>query len=277
MNANNRAERSRNANAPHFIASKENDFYKQLKSYQSAKYRKRDKVLIAEGEKTYVEAKANLNLLATVASEDYYAKHAVKLEEENKAVESDQPKLTVFADNLFKSISELKTSQGILGIFEQPSFEVELSALRRIVVLEGIQDPKNVGAIIRNAHCLGYEAVFLTGDCAAPFSPKVIRASMGSVFHLPFVLSSSSEQFIQQIIDLKDAGFTLVGADVSGSEDVPLADKFALIVGNEGSGLTLQAQKMCDYLFRIRISEGADSLNAAVASGIAMYVLARDE
>ncbi|MCL2402891.1 MAG: RNA methyltransferase [Coriobacteriia bacterium] len=247
------------------IRSRDNDFYKKLKSYGQSKYRKRDNCLIADGEKVYQEARSRLKLLYTIVSESYFETHL-----HPQIADEDGSKLTVFADNLFESLSECKTSQGILGVFEIPIFKLETATLNRVAVLEGIQDPKNVGAIIRNAHCLGYEAVFLGEGCATAFSPKVIRSSMGSVFHIPTLSADGSIEGIIQ--DLKAAGFSVVGTASSGSEEVRQFEKIALIIGSEGSGLSEQTTALCDHLFRIKISPSAESLNAAVASGIAMYV-----
>ena len=242
------------------IKSKDNDFFKRIKSYNSAggaKYRKRDNCLIVEGEKTYAEALKVLKLKSTIVSESY-------LTSTNESFQN----LTIFADSLFDSISELKTSQGILGIFELPNYDIDMTALSRVVVLENVQDPKNVGAIIRNAHCLGYEAVFLGEGCAQPFSPKVIRSSMGASFHLPVIAGST----LTQMQELKDSGFTLIGTAMSGEEAVPQFEEVALVIGNEGSGLSQEALELCDYSFKIKMSDQAESLNAAVASGIAMYL-----
>ena len=307
---------------PHFIKSKDNDFFKTIKSYHSAKYRKRDKVLIAEGAKLCHEALFTLQVRHIIVSKSYYDKHFSHRFENNavfaistesntlrehtatsrrtqhppchlerseaqsrdlkpsqlqvlpdKLEEFDQSKFTIFADSLFAQISELKTNQGILGIFEQPSFEVNLAELSKIVILEGIQDPTNVGAIIRNAHCLGYELVVLGEACAHPFSPKVIRSSMGSVFRLPTFSLDSSEHLLQKIQDLKGAGFSIVGTALSGDEQAPGLEKFALLIGSEGSGLSQQAIDVCDSVYTIKMDKSAESLNAAVASGIAMYLL----
>ncbi|MCL2437861.1 MAG: RNA methyltransferase [Coriobacteriia bacterium] len=247
--------------APRFITSRDNDFFKQIKSYQLAKYRKQDNCFLAEGEKVYYEACRKLKLRYTIVSESYFLAHPY-------VAGDDAAKASVFADNIFESVSDLKTNQGILGIFELPVFNLEISRLSRVALLEKVQDPKNVGAIIRNAHCLGYEAVFLDEDCAAPFSPKVIRSSTGSVFHVPVL----SGDILQHIQELKSAGFALVGTTLAGKEEVQTADKVALLVGNEGGGLSNQALALCDYLFRIKMNPEAESLNAAVASGIAMYL-----
>lgn len=93
---------------------------------------------------------------------------------------------------------------------------------------------------------------------------------MGSVFHIPTLSADGSIEGIIQ--DLKAAGFSVVGTASSGSEEVRQFEKIALIIGSEGSGLSEQTTALCDHLFRIKISPSAESLNAAVASGIAMYV-----
>jgi len=250
------------------IRSKDNDFYKKLKSYGQLKYRKRDNVVVVEGQKIYDDALPHLELHYTVVSESYFAKHQDRL-----FSQPEQSRLTVLADSLFASLSELKTDQGIMGIFQQPDYEVDASKLKRVVLLEDVQDPTNVGAIIRSAHCLGYEAVFLGAGCAQPFSPKVIRSSMGAVFHLPVVSLSDVDQLHQHTALLKEAGFSIVGTTLSGSSDVVPATKLALVIGSEGHGLTAQTLDLCDHAFTIEMSDRADSLNAAVASGIAMYLL----
>ncbi|MCL2751110.1 MAG: RNA methyltransferase, partial [Coriobacteriia bacterium] len=190
---------------------------------------------------------------------------------------NDAQKLTVLSDNLFLSVSELKTSQGILGVFELPASSVDVSKLSRAVILEGVQDPKNVGALIRSAHCLGYDAVFLDECCAHPFSPKVIRASMGSVFCIPVLSCETTEALQLQIQELKDKGFFVVGTDVAGTEEIVRKEKIALLIGNEGSGLSPQSLELCDYVFRIKMASSAESLNAAVAGGIAMYLFNCDD
>jgi len=248
------------------IRSKDNDFYKKLKSYGQSKYRKRDNVVVVEGQKIYDDALPHLEPIYTVASESYYDAHKDRLPQQLN-------KVTVLADSLFASLSELKTDQGIMGIFTQPDHQVDISNIRRVVLLEDVQDPANVGAIIRSAHCLGYEAVFLSASCAQPFSPKVIRSSMGSVFHMPVVSLSDLSKLHQQIASLKESGFAIVGTTLSGSSDVPVQKKLALVIGSEGRGLTQATLDLCDHAFTIEMSDRADSLNAAVASGIAMYVL----
>ncbi|MCL2525450.1 MAG: RNA methyltransferase [Coriobacteriia bacterium] len=251
----------------HLISSKDNDFFKTIKSYQTAKARRRDGILIAEGVKTYRDAHARLNLLHTVVSKSYAQAHP------DFAADLEAKTVTVFADNLFEAASELITSQGILGVFELPDATLDFDAIRRIVVLDGVQNPGNVGAILRNAHCLGFEAAVLSESCAQVYSPKVIRSSMGAAFALPTYTAISAEDFVTQLKNLKAADFRLLGLDMGGSEQLPKADKIALVVGSEGSGLSSHVRTICDDTFKIKMNDQAESLNAAVATGIAMYLL----
>ncbi|MCL2379592.1 MAG: RNA methyltransferase [Coriobacteriia bacterium] len=252
------------------ITSSGNDFFKQVKSYSVSKYRKRDDILLVEGQRIYDEALVRLTPVYTIVSESYLGKH-------DAAVLEGLPNLRVLTDSLFNSLSELKTSQGILGVFKVPTFDdVDVTSLNRLVVLEGVQDPKNVGAIIRSAHCLGYQAVFLGDGCASPFSPKVIRSSMGSSIYLP----TFADDTLAQLRQLKDSGFFLIGTDLSGSEDV-LQDmdalcKIAIVIGAEGRGLSSGVLELCDYRFKVSICESAESLNVSVASGIIMHIFNAD-
>jgi len=263
------------------ISSKQNDFFKKIKSYRLAKYRKQDNIVLVEGQKVYDEALSRLKPIFTVISESYLDKH----EDMHTIVPSNLPfekgqnlegqqgreqehRYLAMSDSLFATLSELKTDQGILGVFEIPKFQVDLMSLSRVVILEGVQDPTNVGAIIRNAHGLGYGAVFLGEECAHPFSPKAIRASMGSVFHIPVV----SCTLFEQIQRLKDEDFVIVATDLAGDSKAAPFKKCALLIGSEGKGLSVEALSMSDEIFTIEMRNNAESLNAAVASGIAMYL-----
>lgn len=249
-----------------FITSKENDFFKLVKSYTLSKNRKREGVVFVEGTKSFKEASECLRLRYALINEDF---DSDSLDEETLS------HLTRLSNHLFKALSDTKSSQGIIGIFELSEFELELSSQNKIVVLEGIQDPGNVGTIVRTALFLGYEAVLLDEACAACFSPKVIRSSMGAVFHIPCITAPLKEH----LGNLKEAGFCIIGGDLQGetlqrSEDLPSQQRIALLFGSEGQGLSDAALACCDHRYKIpAASPAAESLNVAVASGIMMFQL----
>jgi len=257
---------SKSSDYTHFITSKDNDFFKKVKSYVLAKNRIRDKVVLVEGKKSFEEALSALRLRHALLDEDFCL---------NSLTDLPSEKRTRLSNHLFGVLSETKSPQGIIGIFDMPDQELDMSLQNKVVVLEGVQDPGNVGTIIRTAFFLGYQAVLLDEACAAPFSPKAIRSSMGALFHIPCVTAPIE----QHLSNLKKAEFAIVGSDLCGDDLQSRADslsgqKFALLVGSEGQGLSKNALSYCDYRYRISAeNDEAESLNAAVASGIMMYQL----
>jgi TrmH family RNA methyltransferase len=257
----------------HFITSKDNEFFKKMKSYMLAKNRTRDKVILVEGKKNFQEAAQALNLRYTLINEGFCLDSLLS----DNSDDGDIPpeKYTRLSNHLFNALADTKSSQGIIGVFDMPDQQLDLTSLNRIILLEGVQDPGNVGTIIRSAFCLGYQAVLLDEACAAAFSPKVIRSSMGALFHLP----CATAPIEQHLNSLKDAGFSIIGSDLHGDDlpdklNLPTQEKFALLVGSEGQGLSETALDYCDYRYKIPMAnEAAESLNVAVASGIMMYQL----
>lgn len=171
--------------------------------------------------------------------------------------------------------SPLKNSPGpVFACVRRP---VPLPArLRRAIVLEQVQDPGNVGTVIRTADALGVDAVLLTGACADPWGPKVVRATMASAFRQP-VLAVPTEQLAAF---LRKQGLPLYGAALSArAQDVravPLGAA-AVAVGSEGSGLSDALLAMCDGQVIIPMAPGRDSLNAAVAASILMWEMVKDD
>ncbi len=145
------------------------------------------------------------------------------------------------------------------------------SSPMRIVVVAGVQDPGNLGAIIRTADAGGAAAVVCVGACADPFGWKALRGSMGSTLRLPVCVEPTTER---AIATLKRAGVHLVALDASAPTALPEArwpPRVALVVGREGGGLDDLMRERADALVRIPMRDGVESLNVAVATGIALY------
>lgn len=146
--------------------------------------------------------------------------------------------------------------------------------LRHVIVLEGVQDPGNVGTVIRTANALGMDAVVLTGACADLYSPKTVRAAMGALFRQP-VLTCTQDELVQL---LRANGLKLYGAALTDTAQdlrrVPLSPA-AVAIGSEGRGLSAQLLSQCDGQIIIPMQPGAESLNAAVAAAVVMWEIAR--
>jgi RNA methyltransferase, TrmH family len=168
-----------------------------------------------------------------------------------------------------RRLSTLTTPTGPVGVF--PFLDVSavelLSGTERVVLLHGVQDPGNVGAIIRSAHA--FEAgVALSTGCADLYNPKTVRATMGSIFHAPVSRELGSVDLLH---DARDAGFKTVAA-VPGSGEPPRvlpAGRLVIVVGAEGSGLPEEVVDASDI--RVTIPSRAASLNAAIAASILLY------
>lgn len=174
-------------------------------------------------------------------------------------------------EDLAEYISDTKSSQGLFAACAVRARVIPESA-ERVVILDGVQDPGNVGTIIRTAEALGFDGVIFTGACADVFSPKVLRSSMGSALRIPF------EEQAADTLRERLAGFSLYAAMLDekaarlGAEKFP--DRTAVVIGSEGGGVSPEIAALCDKTLYIPIS-GAESLNAAIAAGIIMWEISK--
>ena len=176
-----------------------------------------------------------------------------------------------------RTVSSMKTPQDRIAVVRIPK---DLSSDRlpeqpgeKILLMESIQDPGNVGTLIRTAAAFGYSGILMTDQCADPFSPKVVQASAGSVLS---VWIRRTFEYIGIIDSLQGQGYALVGMTLDGEDDLGESintEKSILALGSEASGLSRAVLQRSDYRVRIPIrSEGAESLNVAACGAICMYM-----
>ncbi len=187
------------------------------------------------------------------------------------------PEVPVYtADSeLLEKLTGYKLTRGVLCAMRRPALAdigTVCKDARRVAVLESIADPTNIGAIFRSAAALGIDAVLLNSTCCDPLYRRAVRVSMGTVFQIPWTRIENIEQL--KAMGFKTAAMALRDDSVS-IEDPCLAaeDKLAIIIGNEGRGLTDETIAACDYTVLIPMSHGVDSLNAAAASAVAFWQL----
>ena len=147
---------------------------------------------------------------------------------------------------------------------------------RRLIALDGVQDPGNVGTILRTADAAGLDGVILGPECADVFSPKVLRASMGSVFRMGLSFPPDLAACLGR---MRDRGYAVLSSQLDGDPfgargDV--GDAWVLVIGNEGSGVSPEVKAAATHHLALPMRGGAESLNAAVAAGIMMYDLVRN-
>ncbi|MGD0780690.1 MAG: RNA methyltransferase [Dehalococcoidales bacterium] len=177
----------------------------------------------------------------------------------------------------FRYISSVQTPQGIMAVVKTPtdiySPRLPKDTGRHILLLEDIQDPGNVGTLIRTAAALDYNGVILTESCADPLAPKCVQASAGTVLS---VWLRRTEQYLEIVQSLKRDGYTLVAADVRGTDEPSILagqKKLVLALGNEAAGLSKELSTIADHRVRIpTVKEKAESLNVAACGAILMYL-----
>lgn len=180
---------------------------------------------------------------------------------------------------LAKQLADTGTTQGVFCIVEMPqnSFGVDtLNPEGKYLALEDIQDPGNLGTILRTAEAMGIDGVLLSAGCTDIYSPKVVRASMGAVFRLPFCAGVDMPKAAQE---LKSKGMKVYAAVAEGGEDILSADLsggVVAVIGNEGNGLTRECIDSCSARLTVRMRGRAESLNAAAAATVIIWEITKN-
>jgi TrmH family RNA methyltransferase len=174
-------------------------------------------------------------------------------------------------------IDKAQTSQGILAVIATPQLRATLDTMKSdsILALDSISDPSNLGAILRSALAFGFGDILLSKDCAELYSPKVIRASAGAVFHLNALTDS---ELAEDLPRLKSWHCAIYGTDKVGTDIEKLqtaSSRLCLVVGNEARGISPTVTAWCDEVIRIPMSDRCESLSAPVAAGIVMYEVSK--
>ena len=247
------------------IESAKNPAAQRLRSLTTGKGRAQEGRLLVEGEKMIREA------LSCGLNPD----EALFDEKRGDLMEGLAPalaraRLLRCPGHVLSAVCDTVTPQGVCASFSMPAPMEHVPD--RLVALDGVQDPGNVGTIWRTADAAGFQGLLLGAGCADPFSPKVTRSAMGSAFRLPCLRCRLEEK----LAALKGEGWTLAAASLSGkdtSQFLGLTGKMCLIIGSEAHGVRRELLDLCDMNLKIPMRGGAESLNAAVAAGIMMYAL----
>lgn len=182
------------------------------------------------------------------------------------------------SDGVFAYLSDTQTPQGILCVVRQLSYSLEEVAdapCPHMLVLDRLQDPGNVGTILRTAEGAGVTGILLDGECADIYNPKTIRSTMGSIFRMPFYYIQDLEEGIRY---LKKRGICTYAAHLEGKRAYDEEDyrkPCAFLIGNEGNGLRPEIADLADTYIRIPMAGEVESLNAAIASAVLMFEAGR--
>ncbi len=256
------------------ISSMSNTQVKKLALLQKkAREREEQGIYVIEGIKMFEEAREAGLLCKAYASESFYQEKRKEQPEYFDGLECE-----VLTDSVFKEVSETKTPQGIMGLAKIVRHSPEKMLRDQnacLMLLEDIRDPGNLGTIIRTAEGAGISGIILSASSVDLYNPKVIRATMGSVYRVPIC---QAEDFYDMLQMVKNQGIEIYAAHLQGipyDTEGSFCRKCAFLIGNEANGLSDRASSYAGTLIRIPMGGRVESLNAAVAAAILMYEAAR--
>lgn len=243
------------------VTSRQNNIIKHVKKLASdRKYRRACGEFLCEGPKMLAEAKRWGFVPRTILSCN---------EAELHQWEGRAAKAVLVSPELLAYAADTETPQGMLFTCTLPEAAEGLPG-ERLLVLDGVQDPGNVGTILRTADAFGADALILLPGCADPWSPKTVRSTMGACFRLP-ILSYSLEE-LTEILEEKHIPLyaTALREDTQDIRDADLS-RAAVVIGSEGRGVSEQVLQACEMTLKIPMRDRCESLNAAMAAGIVLW------
>lgn len=255
------------------ITSKDNKKLKLLTAAATLKGRKKHGLYLVEGRRMTEEATSDAadRIKYVFVSESFPDVDSLPLR-------LDKAGFSVYSvpDGLFRAASDTVTPQGVSALLEIGDREPKITDdMSRVIILDGVSEPGNVGAMIRTAEAAGIDAVYMLRGCADIYNPKAVRSTMGSIFRVKFARGCG----LEIISDLKQRGFEIAATELSGSVDLfeyakgSRNKKIAAIIGSEARGVSKEALALSGVRLRIPMGGKVESLNAAVAAGVLMYAL----
>jgi TrmH family RNA methyltransferase len=248
------------------ISSVQNLLLKNVLKLREKKFRDQSGLFIVEGQKQIKEITEKWNIKQVFISEKC----------KNAVINFKNP--IIVSERLFNKISMTQSPQGIIAIVEKKQYDIEklLKYSGFFIILEDIQDPGNLGTIIRSADAFNAKAIFVSKGSADVYSDKTIRATMGAIFHLPVIDNVNIGNILAL---LKREKFTIFAASLKGKKylnNTKIPNKSVFLIGNEGTGLKNETEKLADELIKIYMHGNSQSLNVAIATSIIMYEMTRN-
>lgn len=262
------------------ITSKSNSTIVKIGKLNEKKYRKQEKKFLCDGIKLLEEAiNFDVKIAFLVLNNDTIFNE--KVTDLIKKIQLDGTQILCVSDAVFMKLTEEKAPQGVIAVCEFIEDKHEFSTSvknakleEKVMLFESVRDPGNIGTIIRTAAAFGIDKLILSSDCADIYSSKVIRSAMGAIFKVKINIV---EDFKTSISILKDCGYSILGAALDknslilGNNKLSLND--AIIIGNEGKGISKETLELCDNTLLIPMQDNTESLNAAMAATIIMWEL----
>lgn len=246
------------------IESKNNNLFKEIKKLKEKKHRIKSNKYLIEGLRFVEEAiKSKVSIDSIIFTESFKEKNPDLFLKIN-----DNIKLIQMNEALLKQLCSTENPQGIVGVINMQNKELKSGEL--VVLVDKVQDPGNMGTIIRTAHAAGAAGIVMTKGTVDIYNDKTLRSTMGSIFYIPIVEDDSLD-FVKS---LKKEGYKLVVSSLQGKNNFfeeNLKGKVMIAVGNEGNGVSDEVYDIADIKVKIPMPGEAESLNVAVATSIMIY------
>lgn len=257
------------------ITSKDNELIKNIRKLKEKKYRQQENKYIIEGIKLIEEAiQEEASIETIVVCEDCVENNSI---EQKLLYEIAKYNCIYVTEKVFNVITEVTKPQGILAVINKENqnnnidYEQEL-----ILILDGIQDPGNLGTILRTADSAGLKQLIISSQTADVYNPKVVRSTMGAIFRVKIIVSEDLEKTIKEI---KKHKYKVVATSLQTEQSIYDIDynKKAIIIGNEANGVSDNIMEICDIKAKIPMLGKTESLNASVATSIIVYEYVRQK
>lgn len=257
------------------ITSKENEFIKHVKKLKDKKYRDMTNQYMIEGIKLVSEAiQEKVTIKQIILCDDC---------EKNEEIPKDlmyeiaKYECIYVTEKIFKYLSEVQSPQGILAIIEKNNQNIEIDYTQDIIVaLDNVQDPGNLGTILRTVDSIGLTQILVSKGTADGYNPKVVRSTMGAIFRVKIIECENLKQTLKEI---KKHKFKVVVSSLQTKNTIYDIDynKKVIIIGNEANGVEKEIQEFADEKIKIPMLGKTESLNASVATGIILYEYVRQK
>ena len=254
------------------ITSTSNPRVRQIVLWQEkAKKRREDNVFLAEGIKMLREAPKDW-IKEVYLTEEVLQR--LRKEDGEVLAKIENTGYELLSDEVMKKVSDTQTPQGALVVLNRPSYTLEDivgNGEGTFVVLENLQDPGNLGTIIRTGEGAGIRGVIMSQDTVDIYNPKTIRATMGSVYRVPFIYVETLSNVMAK---MKEKGIHTSAAHLAGKryyDSFSFREPTAFLIGNEGNGISRETADMAEAYLKIPMEGSVESLNAAIAASLLMY------
>src|SRR6056297_387471 len=250
------------------ITSIKNDKVKYLRKLYQKKYRKERKQFILEGLRLIRGAyKSGADIASIYLTRDYYNER-----KSESFLINNEEKLIFVSDSLISEVADTENPQEVIAIVNEPqTSQEEVLSKDYILVIDQIQDPGNMGTMIRTAAAAGFQSVIISKGSVDVFNLKVLRSTVGAIYSIPFIKDVELKE-LQELLQSKEQ--KIYAADLNTDKyynDIKYVKPLSLIIGNEGNGIRRQLIDIADVCVKIPLKGNIESLNAGVAGGIIMF------